>query len=289
VVPFKPRILTNLALAAVVGLLLGTGAMFVTEQLDDRIQSPREVEAFIGLDVIAIVPKLAVGKPDSRPLLLGGDSTLAELETFRALRASVLTRMEAAGNYKVLTLLSALQSEGKSTVTANLAAVLAMDGRRVIVVDADLRRPTMLTLIGSSDGPGLDSVLRGDVPPEKAVQKSKLAGVDVMGAHHGVSSAAELGGNPRIEQVLQFARERYDFVLIDSAPVNQVSESALVARRSDAAVLVIREQQTGRSAALRAIKRLRDMRIPILGAVLNCSRPESGVYGYYYSPYTTNK
>jgi succinoglycan biosynthesis transport protein ExoP len=283
-VPFKPHVLTNLALAALVGLLLGFGAMFVTEQLDDRIASPREVEAFVGLDVLALIPRLGgAGKAGSDPVLLGTDSSLPELETFRGLRAEVLTRLEKLPNAKVLAVVSALQSEGKSTVTANLAAVLAMEGRRVLIVDADLRRPSMLALVGKSDGPGILQVLKGEIPPERAIQKSRVAGVDVLGSKEGMSSAAELAGGPRVEEVLQYAREHYDFVLIDSAPVNQVSESALVARRADATILVIRELQTGRGAALMANRRLKGMGVIVLGAVLNCARPQGGAYGYYYA------
>jgi succinoglycan biosynthesis transport protein ExoP len=283
-VPFKPHVLTNLMLASVVGLLLGLGAVFATEQLDDRIASPREVEVFVGLEVLALIPRLgAAGKAGSEPVLLGTDSSLPELETFRGLRAELLTRLEKIPNAKVLAVLSALQSEGKSTVTANLAAVLAMEGRRVLIVDADLRRPSMLALVGKSDGPGLQQVLKGEIPVERAIQKSHVMGVDVLGSKEGMSSAAELAGGPKVEEVLQFARNHYDFVIIDSAPVNQVSESALVARRADATILVIRELQTGRGAAQLANKRLKGMGITVLGAVLNCARPQGGAYGYYYS------
>jgi capsular exopolysaccharide synthesis family protein len=285
-VPFKPKVLTNLLLAAVIGVLLGLGAVFVTEQLDDRIVSAREVEAFVGLDVLAIIPRLVVAaKAGADPVLLGSESSLPELETFRSLRAEVLTRMERVPGSKILAVLSALQSEGKSTVTANLAAVLAMEGRRVLIFDADLRRPSMLALVGNREGPGLSQVLRGEAGLDKAIQKSRIAGVDVLGAREGVSSAAELAGSPRLDEALQYARSRYDFVIIDSAPVNQVSESALVARRADAALLVIRELQTGRGAAAQATRRLRGMKVNLLGGVLNCARAQGGAYGYYYYSY----
>jgi capsular exopolysaccharide synthesis family protein len=164
-----------------------------------------------------------------------------------------------------------------------LAAVLAMEGRRVLILDADLRRPSMLTLVGESERSGLEQVLKGEIPPERAIQKSCVMGVDVLGSKEGMSSAAELMGGPRLEEVLRYAREHYDFVLIDSAPVNQVSESALVARRADATILVIRELQTGRGAALMANRRLKGMGVNVLGAVLNCARLQGGAYGYYYS------
>lgn len=289
-IPYKPRVVMNLGLAGIVGLLLGIGVIFVTEQLDDRIQSPREVEAFVGLEVLAVIPRLTeASKAGESPVLLDESSAMPEFEAFRALRAEVVTRLEKAPGAKVVCVLSALQSEGKSTVTANLAKVLAMDGRRVLVFDADLRRPSQRKLIGHEDGPGLEDVLRGSVPVEKAVQRSRMEGVDVLGARTGSSGAAELAGTPRLEETLAWARSAYDIVLVDSAPVNQVSESPLIARRADATFLVIREGRTGRGALTAAHRRLKGLSVKLAGAVLNCSGPHGQGYGggySYYSPYT---
>ena len=289
VIPFKPRIMMNLALAGVVGLLLGVAAMFVTEQLDDRIASPREIEAFVGLDVIAMIPKLSLSEAAGpNPILLDVASELPEFEAFRGLRAELVTRLEKIDKAKVLCVLSALQSEGKSTVTANLAKVLAMEGRRVLIFDADLRRPSQRKLIGLREGRGLEQVLRGECTLEEGIQKSRIDGVDVLGASQGTSGAAELAGVARLEQALDWARAHYDYVLIDSAPVNQVSESSLVARHADLTVLVIR-QGTSRGAAMAARKRLVGMDVRLAGAVLNGSSFRGTDYGYYYTAYYTDR
>jgi len=288
-VPFKPRVMMNLALAGVVGLLLGVAAMFVTEQLDDRIASPREIEAFVGLDVIAMIPKLSLSAsagPD--PILLDQASELPEFEAFRGLRAELITRLEKVPGAKVVCVLSALQSEGKSTVTANLAKVLAMEGRRVLIFDADLRRPSQRKLIGAPDGAGLEEVLRGEATLEQGIQKSRIAGVDVLGSGQGTSGAAELAGTARLLESLDWARQRYDYILIDSAPVNQVSESSLVARHADLTVLVIR-QGTSRGAAMAARKRLDGMEVRLAGAVLNGSSFKGAEYGYYYTAYYSDR
>jgi capsular exopolysaccharide synthesis family protein len=289
IIPFKPRILMNLALAAVVGLLLGTAAMFVTEQLDDRIASPREIEAFIGLDVIAMIPRLSLSdKAGPDPILLDQASELPEFEAFRGLRAELVTRLEKVAGAKIVCVLSALQSEGKSTVTANLAKVLAMEGRRVLIFDADLRRPSQRKLIGSKEGRGLEQVLRGECSLEEGIQKSRIEGVDVLGSVQGTSGAAELAGVARLEEALDWARARYDYVLIDSAPVNQVSESSLVARHADLTILVIR-QGTSRGAASAARRRLDSMEVALAGAVLNGSSFRGTDYGYYYTAYYTDR
>lgn len=283
--PYKPNVPMNLALGALVGLMLGVGAVFVTEQVDDRIRSPREVEGFLGLEVLGAVPRLSGGaKAGESPVLLDEAAPLPELEAFRTLRAEVVTRLEGVEGARVVAVLSPNAGEGKSTVTANLARVLAMEGRRVLVLDADLRRPSQRRLIGRPEGPGLEEVLRGEAKFEEAVQASRLSGVDVLGAREGLRGAAELAGAPAFEGALRAARERYDFVLIDSAPVNEVSESALVARRADGALLVVRQGRTGRGAGQAACKRLAGMGAPLLGAVLNGASGAAG-YGYYYSSY----
>jgi len=155
----------------------------------------------------------------------------------------------------------------------------------VLVFDADLRRPSQRALIGSPSGSGLEDVLRGEATLEQAVQHSCISGVDVLGARVGTSGAAELAGTERFERGLDWARSQYDFVLIDSAPVNQVSESALVARQAEATILVVREGQTRRSAATDARRRLEGMGVNLIGGVLNCAVPRGHGYGYYYYAY----
>jgi Mrp family chromosome partitioning ATPase len=135
--------------------------------------------------------------------------------------------------------------------------------------------------------------LRGEVQAEQAIQTSTIPGVDVLGAKEGTSGAAELASSINFEVALRSVRERYEFILIDSAPVNQVSESALVARQADAALLVIRNGQTGRGGVLAAKRRLEGMGVRIMGGILNCASPRGGMYGYgygygYYSKYSNN-
>ncbi|HXX94739.1 MAG TPA: polysaccharide biosynthesis tyrosine autokinase, partial [Planctomycetota bacterium] len=290
--PFRPDLVLNLALGAAVGILLGVGAMFISEQLDDRIRSAREIDVFLGLEVIGVIPRLGQGAAPDHPYLLDEKSSVAEFETFRALRAELTTRMEGVPGPKVIAILSPMSGEGKSTVTVNLAKVLAMDGRKVLIFDADMRRPSMRRAIGQADGPDLEKVLLGEAEAKAVLRPSLIPGVDWIGMDKGTSHAAELAGAPRFEEVFRSIREGYDYVLVDSAPVNQASESALIARRCDRALLVLRERRTGRGAGQAARRRLEGMGIDVLGAVLNAVQsPETayGYYGYYYSYYNYYK
>src|SRR5579862_7066626 len=288
---YKPDVLMNLGLGAVVGLLIAAAGMFVSEQLDDRIRSAHEVQVFLGLEVLAVVPKLGdkAGQSDA-PFLLDERASLAEFETFRAMRSEVAIRLEDIPGPKVLAVLSPMSSEGKSTVTVNLAKVLAMDGRKVLIFDADMRRPTMNSNFGSKEMPDLGAVLRGEADLRQAIRPSRIPGVDVVGMASGTSHAAELAGLPAFDEIFKRLRQGYDYVIVDSAPVNQASESALIARRCDAVVMVLRERRTSRGAAQASRRRLAGMGVRVLGAALNAVEgPESayGYYGYYYSYYKT--
>lgn len=286
---FKPDIMMNLGLGVAVGFLIGFAAMFVSEQLDDRIRSAHEVQVFLGLDVLAVIPRLGekTGTQDT-PFLLDEKASLAEFETFRAMRSEVTTRLEDVPGPKILAVLSPMSSEGKSTTTANLAKVLAMDGRKVLIFDADMRRPTMNANFGSKELPDLGAVLKGEARLSDAIRKSRIPGVDVVGMASGTSQAAELAGAPAFDEIFKTLRQGYDYVIVDSAPVNQASESALIARRCDAVVMVLRERRTSRGAAQAARRRLAGMGVRVLGAALNAVEgPETayGYYGYYYSYY----
>jgi len=160
--PFKPDLLMNLSLGGIVGLLIGICTMFVSEQLDDRIRSAHEIQAFLGLEVLAVIPRLG-DKSGARetPYLLDDKASLAEFETFRAMRSELTTRLEDVAGPKVVAVLSPMSGEGKSTVSTNLAKVLAMDGRKVLIFDADMRRPTMNPQLGSKEMPDLGAVLAG--------------------------------------------------------------------------------------------------------------------------------
>ena len=281
--PWKPNVLLNLGLGGVLGLMLGLGTLFVVEQLNDRILSAKEVEAFVKLEVLSVIPRLdRQGPGGDRPLLLDDASSLVEYEAFRGLRAELVTRLENTSGPKVVAVLSSMSSEGKSTVSVNLAKVLAMEGRRVLIFDADMRRPTMQPLCGVADAPGLEGALAGGLA--SAIRPSSIPGVDLLGMKVGTSRAAEIASSREFDEVFRACREKYEYVILDSAPVNQVSEAALIARKADIAVLVVRERQTGRSAALAAKRRLLSMGVPLVGVVHNCAvgRGQGSGYGYGY-------
>lgn len=277
-VPVEPYKKPNwiLGLGIVAGFILACASVGIAEQMNDRLRSAEEVEVFLGLQVLGQIP--APG--DGNTLLPDDESEPATIEAFRDLRAQLVTRLEEITCGKIILVTSAESGEGKSSVAANLARVLAMEDQRVLLFDGEMRWPRMKALLGDPRGRGLEELLRGEVTLQDAVQRSRIPGVDVIGADTGLIRAAEMAGSMRFQAALRSAREQYDFVVIDSAAVNLVSETALIARRTDATLLVVRQGRTSRGAARAARKRLDDLKAPLLGAVLTDAALPETLYGY---------
>ena len=204
------------------------------------------------------------------------------LEPFRRLRTEVVMRLQDAPGPKIVAVLGALYGEGRSTVAVNLARVLAMEGHRVLLFDADLRRPRLAALLAEGEGPGLEEYLLGESPLAGCLQRSRLPGVHVLGARTGIHGPAEAPGAPRFRALWPAVRSEFDFVIVDTSPVHAASEVPIVARSADASLLVVEEGRTGARQALAAKRRLENHHVRVLGLVVNRSRnrtshrPESG-------------
>ncbi|HVE38696.1 MAG TPA: polysaccharide biosynthesis tyrosine autokinase [Planctomycetota bacterium] len=270
----KGRVL--LTVAAVIGLLFGLTSAVLAEELDDRITAPRQIEVFLGVDVLGLIPRLnrnakKSGRPDAAraPLILTDDPGSLNLEVFRMLRAEVSSRLERVPGGRVIAVAGPGYGEGKSTVAVNLARVLAMEDRRVLLIDGDLRRPHLKALLARRNGMGLEEYLRGERDLRGAVQASRLPQVDVIGAQQELYRPAEEAGSERFRSLLREARELYDYVIIDAGAVNVISEVATMARQADGTLLVLQKGETRRRQVRLAKRRLFGLGSRLLGAVLN--------------------
>ncbi|MBI4566665.1 MAG: P-loop NTPase [Planctomycetes bacterium] len=266
----KPHVL--LAVGMVVGLLLGSLAVLVVEQVDDRVATPMHAETALGLDLLAVVSRMSA--PPGRggqPLVPEDNPITAPLEPFRRLRSEVAVRMQESPGPKVIAVVSAGYGEGKSTVAINLARVLALEGRQVLLVDADLRQPALKAFLGKSSGPGLEEYLNGGLTPGQCVQPSRIAGVHVIGPSRPFEGSAEVAGTTRFRAMWPTLSLNYDFVIVDTSPIDPVSETAVVASYADGAIFVVAEQGTRVREARGACKRLENHQVRILGLVMNRS------------------
>lgn len=269
--PGRPRLAWTLA--AILGVAFGVLAVFLAEQMDDRLASPRDAERAMDMDLLAAVPKLKRrwgGR--RRPVVPEDDPRTGPLEPFRRLRTEVVSRLNFREGAKVLAVLSAGYGEGKSTVAVNLARVLAMEGRRVLLFDLDLRQPHLKALLTERSGPGLAEYLRGRAPLDQFIQRTRLPGIDVLGSSAPLDGPAEVAASPRFRDAWETVRAAYDYVIVDTSPVNIVAETAVIAAHSDAQILVVEERRTEARQALEAARRLANHGIFPLGLVVNRSR-----------------
>jgi capsular exopolysaccharide synthesis family protein len=228
-------------------------------------------------------PHLATALPPGGELVVKEDRSGTIAEAFRSLRATVATNAHA-DNQRLFLLTSALPSEGKSFCSSNFAITLAQQGYRTLLVDADLRRPSISRIFfGMNRKPGLSEVLMGTVNLTDAAMASGVEGLDVLTAGGLSSSPSELLSGQKFRGILSDALDRYDRVVIDSAPLLAVSDTLLISPCVDVVCLVVRSFLTPRKMVARAIKTLADVRVKPSGIVFNCIPSGSGSYSYYYS------
>ena len=285
--------LSVLALSLLMGAIAGVGLALLAERLDTRIRTAEELENF-GLPHLGSVPDFAA-PPEGSASLLGGEAPLAPFraenslpvvygndsvgtEAFRRVRTSLLLS-QADEPPRVILVTSSSASEGKTTTTLNLAAILAQMGGPVLVIDADLRRPSCSRMLGLPSGPGLTELLTGDGPSQGFQQAG--AGVSILGAGKRPPNPTELLSSQRMRRLVEETRERFDYVLIDSPPVLPVSDSVILAGLVDGVVLVADQKTTARHALRTAHQRLGLARAKVLGTILNRADIEPGEYSYF--------
>ncbi len=290
--PFRPRPAQNITISAILGLFLALAAAFLAERLDDSVRSAEELTEYAGLTAIGMIPH--IGDED----VPGGQKMAVSLsrprsqaaEAFRMIRANLDLALPAGEGAFVYLTTSALPSEGKTTVAGNLAAVEALGGKRVLLIDSDLRHPSSYDAFGIADGMGLSHYLSGAASLEQIVQSGKPDGLDVIPAGTVPPNPAELVGGRSFDDLIAWARQRYHVVFLDSPPVLSVADPLVISRLVDGAILVVHAGRTGWMAVRKAKETLEMGKTKVIGAVLNDSSAEikryEGRYGYgYYRNY----
>jgi capsular exopolysaccharide synthesis family protein len=271
-----------LALGFFAGLMVGSATVLGSCLMEGAWRSAEEIEAATGLPVLSTVPRLE-GRGAAFSVLQGmSDPSQPVLEAFRSLRTSLhLSARKRGKNCFLFT--SALPDDGKSFCSIGYAVTLARQGVRTLLVDADLRSPSLeMTIFGSKDRRGLADVLDGSTRLSHAIVQTSSDGLDLLPAGKVLLNASELLTRKGIRTILNTARERYDCIVIDSAPVQSVSDAMLLAEAVDTVCLVVRYATTPRKAAMRAIHLFQDRGTPVEGIVFNGANPTS-VYGDYAS------
>ena len=279
--PVSPRPVVVLLLAGGAGLLLGLLLAALREALGTRLRSADEVAALVGAPVLASIALEA--ETNRRSLVSDLDHHSPRVEGFRVLRTGV----QFAGldsDHKIIAVSSAVPEEGKSTTAVNLALTLQRAGIRTLLVDGDLRRPQVASTFDIDGSAGVTTVLLGKVELEDAIWTHPSTGLAVLPSGVVPPNPAELLQTKVMGQLLDRVRAAYEVVVVDCAPLNPVTDAALVAARADGVLLVVRHGRTTRDQVRVAVTRLEQVGARTVGVVLNgvpTSRRDSAAYGGY--------
>ncbi|MDM0004445.1 polysaccharide biosynthesis tyrosine autokinase [Variovorax sp. J22G73] len=294
--PVKPQKPLIVALSLVLGLLAGVALAILRSKMASGIRNPQEIEDRLGLNVYSVVPlaleqdrilqRIAGGAGGVQVLAITEPESLA-IESLRNLRISLQLTLMESGNNRVL-ITGATPGVGKSFVSGNFAVIMAQAGKRVLLIDADLRKGHIQKAFGLPRRGGLADVLIGDMPAEQAIHGAVVPNLDILTTGNYPANPANLMLSARLGEFLNAMSEQYDLVVIDSPPVLVAADAAAVAAHAGAILLVARDTLTQLGELNESVKRLAHAGRQVSGVVFNgmdLSRRHYGSYGYKYGGY----
>jgi len=293
--PSEPNIPRNLSFALVLGIISGVGLAFVLENMDNTVRTPEQAQIISGLPSLGMIPlgsKSGHGTNGKRLALTASKEVVETVtqirpqsqmaESYRALRTSLLLSNLGAPP-KVIMVTSARPQEGKTTTSINTAIVLAQKGVRVLLIDADLRRPSVHKTLGMGPRSGLSNVLTGSATVQQTITTSPiLPNLLIMPAGTPPPNPAELLASSNMRDLIAELRQQFDHIVIDTPPTLSVTDAVVMSPRADATILVIRSGHTTKQALRRARDILTQVNAHVAGVLLNAVDLTSPDYYYYY-------
>jgi capsular exopolysaccharide synthesis family protein len=287
-----------LVMGLLLGAVLGGGTAYLLDVVDKSFRTPEEIRARLGLPIVGHVPfATATAEPvevtDGAGNAVELDAGLLafhspgspEAEAFRGIRTALYFSTHGP-RHKVVQVTSPNMGDGKTTLITNLAVSISQSGRRVLIIDADLRRPRTHRVFGLTAKVGLAEVIAGTAELDEAVQVTAVPNLSILPCGRRPPNPAELLTSPRFEDVLDDVRGAFDYVLVDSPPLLAVSDPCIVAPRVDGLLLTIRVSKNGRPAAERARDLLAGLKVNCLGVVVNGTGRHGAMTGYGYDHYS---
>jgi succinoglycan biosynthesis transport protein ExoP len=278
--PIRPKKLQNMLVALVVGLMAGVGAAMFLEYLDDSIQTVEDAEEAVGLTTLGIIPWLRA--KDAAQLITLHDPRSPASESYRTLRTNIKF-LSADTALRTLTVTSAGPEEGKSTTIANLGVSFAQAGKRVLIVDTDMRKPTIHNIFDLPNNDGLSSILAGESTMLQAVKPTAQEGLHVLTCGPLPPNPAELLESQRMTTLIEEFKTVYDLILFDAPPIIAVTDASILAARLDGLILLLGVNKVTRKAGRHALQLLARAKVKVWGMVVRGVRPDND--GYYYSYY----
>jgi polysaccharide biosynthesis transport protein len=280
--PYKPNLQRNLLIAMMLGLAGGIGLVFFLEHLDDRLHRPEDLERIVHFPVLGVIP--LVKRRKSRGLAALALDTQNDIrssfaEAYRSVRTALQfsTRDGAPAKFVVT---STLRGDGKSTTALSLAINFAQTGRQVLLIDADLRSPSLHKSLGIDNSQGLSNYLLGDVPALAAMQPTSIPNLFVIPAGPLPPNPADLLSGPKLPELLAQLGERYAHIIIDAPPVLGLADALVLGNHVGAVLYVVASGGTQKAHLIVALKRLRRAGVTPIGVVMTKVSLRDGTYGY---------
>jgi capsular exopolysaccharide synthesis family protein len=280
--PVSPRTALNVIVALLMGLLVGGSVALARDLLDQSVKTAEDVEAASGVPLMAGINDDPLVQKS--PLITDLATFSPRAESFRLLRTN-LQFLDLDNPPRSIVITSAISGEGKTTAATNLAAALAQAGRRVLLVDGDLRRPRVAQVLGLEGSIGLTTVLVGRTKLEDSVQKHAGSGVYVLTSGPTPPNPSEILQAKATHELLNTLRESYDMVIIDAPPLLPVADAAILATAADGAIIITRHGKTNKEQLRGAAQRLHKVGARTFGVVLNMVPKRFGDMNYYYYYY----
>ena len=285
--PSSPRTISNMILGALLGLLVAALAVFVLEYLDDRIKSPEDLKALTGLATLGSVLRYRTG--DGKiPVTLSDEHLRSVMaESYKFLRTNLQFAALGTQGFKTLLITSSSPEEGKTTTAANLAVSLASEGKSVILVDSDLRKPALHRVFDLPEHKGLTHLILGDATLDEVMSPTSIEGLRVISSGPVPPDATYVLGSPKMKEVVEEIKNSADIVIFDSPPILVVADPMLLGGLVDGVLMVVNSERTRQDTVKHSVENLRQAAPAFMGAVLNkvSTKGRGGYYYYYYSSY----
>lgn len=283
--PVIPKTRRNIGIGLALGILLGVGLALVRDLFDNTIKDKQEIEEITGSGLVGAIPLDKERRSNAAIAFDNENSVIAE--AFRKLRTN-LQFLAVDNPPRVIVLTSSVPSEGKSTTAINLALALAEGGQNVVLVDGDMRRPTLAKYLDLVGAVGFSTVLSGRATLDEAMQETRYSGLTVLTSGARPPNPSELLGSQATKNLLSELRARFDYVIVDTTPLLAVTDAAILAASADGVLIMSRFGMSRRDQLIHAAGSLEDVGARLLGAVFTIVPPRgrgSSSYSYNYSYY----
>lgn len=278
--PFKPRPILNIGVAGVLGIMTSVLLIFLLYCMDNTIKTSTDIERYLELPVVGTIPKSLEGE-----LVIRSNPKSPISEAYRTFRTNIqFSNIDE--NIKSIVVTSSEPNEGKSTVISNLAIAMAQGDKKVLLIDADLRRPTIHRNFSLSNSHGLTIILSTNTDYENIIVSTGMGSLDILTSGPIPPNPAELLGSNKMKNFLEKVKEDYDMILLDAPPVGMVTDAAVLSAECDRVILVCSAHESIINSTIQTKKLLQRVNANILGAVMNkIPIKESGYNRHYFDDY----